>query len=131
MNNGESVLILRIVASAGATAFALTAFIEAVFGKTTSEVAWYATEISLAAIVSAAALSRLFLRAAVVRKSLSRSLLIASAGLLLIYPVFAIIHSIFTDRAQSISEVVGAVMVVPVFLAFSVPVAWPLRLVAC
>lgn len=129
MYTGKWLLTTGLVASAGATAFATTALIQWAFWKTPSEIAWHATEISLATVVSAAALSGPFLRAAVIQKRLSRTLLIASGGLLLVYPIFAAIHSVLTDRAHSIWEVAGAVLVVPVFAIFSAPIAWPITLV--
>jgi len=52
-----------------------------------------------------------------------------SAGLLLVYPIFAAIHSILTDGARSFSEVAGTVLIVPVFALFSAPIAWPVTLV--
>lgn len=90
-------MTLWLVASAGTVAFVTVAIIQVAFGKTPSEVAWHATEIGLATLVSTAALSRPFLRAAVNGKRLSRSLLIASAGLLLVYPMFAAVHALLTD----------------------------------
>lgn len=109
-------------------AFATTALVQAVFGKTPSEIAWHASEISLATLVSTATLSQPFLSTGLTGKRLSRSLLIASAGLLLVYPIFAAIHSLVTDRAQTFSEVAGTVAVVPVVALFSAPIAWPITL---
>jgi hypothetical protein len=110
------------------TAFATTALVQAAFGKTPSEIVWHASEISLATLVSTAAFSQPFLHTGLNSKRLSRSLLIASAGLLLVYPIFAAIHSLLTDRAQTFSEVAGTVIVVPVFALFSAPIAWPITL---
>jgi hypothetical protein len=125
-------VILGLILSAGATAFATTAFVQTVFGKAASVVAWNSAEISLATLASTAAFSRPFLQASSERKSLQRRLLIATGGLLLVYPLFAAIHSIFTDGATTLSEVAETVLVVPVFALFSAPVAWPITLVfAC
>jgi hypothetical protein len=116
-------VILGLILSAGTIAFATTALVQMVFGKTAPEIAWNAGEISLATLASATVLSRPFLRASAQRKTLQRRLLIATVGLLLVYPFFAAIHSICTDRATTIAEVAGTVLVVPVFALFSVPVA--------
>lgn len=128
MKKRERTLTIRLVASAGAVAFATSALIELAFGKTPSEIAWHATEISLATLVSTTALSQPFLDAGLSGKRLLRRLLVASGGLLLVYPIFAAIHSLVTDRAQSLSEVAGTVIVVPVFALFSAPIAWPITL---
>jgi hypothetical protein len=82
----------------------------------------------MAAIVSTAALAPWFLRAVLTKRSLWRSLVIASVGLVLLYPVFAAIHALLTDRARTISEVASAVKIIPVFAAFSAPLAWPATL---
>ena len=128
MKKRERTLTIRLVASAGAVAFATTALIQLAFGKTPSEIVWHATEITLAALVSTTALSQPFLHAGLSDKRPLRSLLVASGGLLLVYPIFAAIHSLLTDRAQSLSEVAGTVAVVPVFALFSAPIAWPITL---
>lgn len=114
--------------SAGTTAFGLTVFVETLFGKLPSEYAWQAGELALAAIVSAGALSRWFLRAVRVQKSLWRCLVIASVGLLLIYPIFAALHALLTDGAGRASEVASAMKIVPVFAVFSAPITWPVTL---
>jgi hypothetical protein len=121
-------VILGLIISAGVIAFATTALVQTAFGKTAPEVAWNAAEISLATLASTAVFSRPFLRASAQRKTLRRRLLIATVGLLLVYPFFAAIHSICTDRATTISEVAGTVLVVPVFAVFSAPIAWPITL---
>jgi hypothetical protein len=126
--NRDASLTLRIVASAGATAFGLTVLVETLFGKLPSEYAWQASELAAAAIVSAGALSRWFLRAALIQKSLWRCLAIASVGLLIVYPIFAALHALLTDGARSVSEVAGAGKVVSVFAIFSAPIAWPVTL---
>jgi hypothetical protein len=121
-------LTVKLVASAGITAFITSALIEDALGKTAVDVVWHATEISLAAVISSAVLSRPFLRAALSGVHVWRSLLIATVGLMLVYPLFAAVHSLLTDGARSISELTRAVLAVPVFALFSAPVAWPITL---
>lgn len=104
MHATGKVVTLRLILSAGAAAFVTTALVQVIFGKTVLAMLWNAAEISVATFASTAVLAKAFLRSSLTRRRMSRRLLIATAGLLLVYPLFAVIHAPCTDRATTVFE---------------------------